>query len=281
MKEEQFLDRIKVFVFEAGRIALDSIDKSEPSLKADNSVVTKADKAISRLIREELSDLLQTSRHILIDEEDPDKARFLDLPLLKKAEYLWLVDPLDGTRNYANHMPNFAVSIGILKNLKPWIGAVYFPVLNELFFCDGEHAFFTENAFTTEEKTHPIRHVDQPISSHTFFLGIDKFFQDFAWDFKDCRLMIQACAAIDMCWPSVGRGCGSVLNCSLWDFAGAWPIAAKAGLQLRSLETGKILDSVDIDAFHKEKAPWRLKDYYILSSERNFPILKKKITRIQ
>ena len=281
MKEDTFLGRMKVFVFEAGRVALDSIGNSEPALKSDNSVVTKADQTISRLAREELSDLLQTSKHILIDEEDKDKAHYLDPALLKKADYLWLVDPIDGTRNYANRMPNFAVSIGVLKELKPWLGAVYFPALNELFYCDGERAFFVQDAFTAEESIHPIKPVDQNITSHSLFLTVDKFLNDFEWDFKDCRLMIQACAAIDMCWPSIGRGCGSILNCALWDFAGAWPIAIKAGLDLRSLTTGKVLDSLDLDVFDKETSPWRLKDCHILSSKRNFSILKNKITKIK
>ena len=281
MKEDTFLDRIKVFVFEAGHIALDSIDNSDPILKSDSSVVTKTDKAISRLAREEFSDLLQTSRHILIDEEDADRARYLDPSLLKKADYVWLLDPLDGTRNYANRMPNFAVSIGVFKEMKPWMGAVYFPALNELFYADGKHAFFVKDAFTTEESIHPIKPVDLQISSHSLFLTVDKIFNDFEWNFDDCRIMIQACATIDMCWPSIGRGCGSILNCSLWDFAGAWPIAIRAGLDLRSLQTGKILDSLDIEALDRKDSPWRLKDHYILSSKRNFPILKSKLTKIR
>ena len=74
MTSDLFLKRMLTFVFEAGKIALDLIEDSEPSLKADNSVVTKADTKISKLAREELSDLLISSQHLLIEEENADAA---------------------------------------------------------------------------------------------------------------------------------------------------------------------------------------------------------------
>ena len=53
-----------------GKIALDLISDSSPSLKKDNSVLTKADTAVSKFVYSALSDLLATSDHILIDEEN-------------------------------------------------------------------------------------------------------------------------------------------------------------------------------------------------------------------
>jgi fructose-1,6-bisphosphatase/inositol monophosphatase family enzyme len=92
--------------------------------------------------------------------------------------------------------------------------------------------------------------------------------------------MIQACATVDLCWPTIGRGCGAILKCSLWDFAGSWPIVQKAGLNLRSLKTGEILNEIKVEYFDNEEAPWKLKDFYILSSMRNFSIIKEKIAPI-
>ena len=280
MTSDLFLKRMLTFVFEAGKIALDLIEDSEPSLKADNSVVTKADTKISKLAREELSDLLISSQHLLIEEENADAARYLDQSLLNKAPYIWAVDPIDGSRNYANRMPNFGISIGLLKNLKPWLGVVYFPSLSELFYCDGENAFFVDRAFTTQEKKTPIRPQEQKITNSTIFLCIDHFSKYFRWDHKDCRMMIQSCAAIDMCWPAAARACGSILKCSLWDFAGGWPIAQKAGLHLMNFESGKIMDELDIRNFLSEKKSWKLRDFHLVCSQKNFPILKKKITKI-
>jgi len=50
-----------------------------------------------------------------------------------EAEYLWAVDPLDGTTNYTHQMPLFAVSIGLLHRMKPILGIVYNPFTNEFF----------------------------------------------------------------------------------------------------------------------------------------------------
>ena len=62
------------------------------------------------------------------------------------------MDPIDGTRLYANRMPTFGISLGLLKDLKPWLGVVYFPVLKELFYCDGKEAYFVQNAFSPNQR---------------------------------------------------------------------------------------------------------------------------------
>ena len=92
--------------------------------------------------------------------------------------------------------------------------------------------------------------------------------------------MVFAAAVCEFCWPAIGRGCGSLSKVNLWDMAGAWPIFKKAGLEMRALQTGQVLDGLSVDLFHTEEAmSWRFKDYYILSSERNFPILRSKLTQ--
>ena len=59
-------------------MALDLMGKGEPGLKKDQSVITLADKAISKLARARLSDFLQKPGHILIDEEDSNIIQYLD-----------------------------------------------------------------------------------------------------------------------------------------------------------------------------------------------------------
>lgn len=264
------------FTLEAGEIALKFWGKSKPSLKADRSILTLADKAISELAHHKLSKLLSSGEHILIDEEDPAIAQYLDKDILNRAKYIWSVDPIDGTRNYANQIPPFAVSIGLMKNLKPWMGVVYFPVLQELFYCDGKKTFFIERFGTKEQKKTLIKSVQKEVNGQTYFLITDHFFKRFDWDHKDCRVMIQSCAVVEMCWPTIGRGCGGLIKSSIWDFAGSWPIVRAAGMDLRSLRKGKRLDHLDINAFDP-KIPWRLNDFYVISNEKNYPILRSKI----
>ena len=139
---------MKQIAFMGGKIALELIGKSSFSLKPDNSVLTKVDTEISAIARSVLKDILAKPDHILIDEEDIENTKYLDQSYLETTPFIWTVDPIDGTRAFSNRMPNFGISIGLLKDLKPWLGVVYFPMLGELFYSEGKQSIFIRNAFT-------------------------------------------------------------------------------------------------------------------------------------
>ena len=280
--KEQFLNLMRQIVQEGGEIALDLLNDNKPTLKPDQSVLTETDTAISALTRRVLGDLLETKEHILIDEEDPRSVQHFDSHVLESTPYIWAVDPIDGTRNYANHVPVYGVSIGLIKNCKPWLGCVFFPALNELFYTDGNKAYFVKRPFCKDTETSEISFIDQEITQQSEFYLIEKFLKNFNWDYNLCHILIPACAVSDLCWPAIGRGCGCMFKAHLWDFAGSWPVFQKAGLELRSIESGTVLDTLNILHYMGvEGNVWRLKDHYILSSERNFGILRQNITKKQ
>jgi len=247
-------------------------------LKTDKSVLTKADVEISKLSRNVINDLLKTPDHILIDEENTQCAEYLDQSLFENTPFVWAIDPIDGSRAFSNRMPNFGISIGLLKELKPWLGLVYFPMFGELFCSDGKQSVFVQNVFTEHEETKLISPVDHQISSQSIFISNDSFFEKFDWDSSDCQLMNPLCAVLGLCWPTIGRGCGAFFGAHIWDFAGSWPIFLSAGLGLRSYQTGKEITQLDMELFARESEdPWKLREFYILSSEQNFSLLKGKI----
>ena len=268
------------FVREAGGIALELMGNSDPGLKKDRSIITLADKAISKLARAKLSDFLQKPEHILIDEEDPGAIGYLDQKRLDQSSFIWALDPIDGTRLYANRIPLFGISIGLIKDLKPWLGVVYFPMLKELFFCDGTEAYFVQDAFGPQESKIRIVPVDEVLSARSLFFCNDTFFDKFFWNTKDFHIMIHACAVVNLCWPAIGRGAGCFLRSHLWDFAGSWPIIRRAGMDLRRVSDGKVLDRVEAGLFTREPLSWHMKEYYLISSERNFQEILSKIGRI-
>jgi fructose-1,6-bisphosphatase/inositol monophosphatase family enzyme len=271
-----YLKRTIDMAKEAGRIAVSLIEKSDPSLKPDNSVLTKADTAVSRYIREALRDLLVKEGHLLIDEEDPENRRYYDDERLTRAPYVWIVDPIDGTRGFSNQLPTFGVSIGILKELKPWLGVVYLPGLRELFYADERGAVFVKEAFSARQQKKRILPVDQIITSQAVFFGNSEVVRDYQWNDHFCQILLSSCAVIDLCWPAVGRGCGCFFNSHLWDFAGSWPVFQAAGLELREIRSGKVLDRVTSDVFVAEGSrQWRVKEDYLLSSERNFAVIRE------
>lgn len=91
---------------------------------ASGDLVTEADlaseKAILEVLRREVPE-----HGILAEESGAHNAN--------QSEYLWAIDPLDGTLNYAHAFPFFCVSIGLLKHNTPILGVIYAPALNELF----------------------------------------------------------------------------------------------------------------------------------------------------
>jgi myo-inositol-1(or 4)-monophosphatase len=107
-------------------------EKSTPG-----DLVTEADKQSER----EIIEVLKTSypHHAILAEES-------GLHTLEKSDFLWAIDPLDGTTNYAHQFPFVAVSIALLHQGKPLVGVVYNPLLGELFTGGlGLGAFLNEN----------------------------------------------------------------------------------------------------------------------------------------
>lgn len=274
---EEYLRVMMDLVRDGGVIARDLISSSDPRLKADASVVTEADYRISALAAKRLEPFLNSGRHVLVDEEDPRCAAFLNESFLNEHPFVWSIDPIDATRAYSNGIPYYGISLGLLKDRKPWLGVVYFPSLNELFFCDGNEAYYVQHPFSGDEVRKKIEPRDDHLTSRSLFIATDEIMDSFSWSKKDCRVVVLAAAVCEFCWPSIGRASGSVSRVHLWDLAGSWPIFQRAGLQLRSLATGEVLDQLKVSAFEAEKTPWRLKDYYILSSEKNYPLFKERL----
>ena len=69
-----------------------------------------------------------------------------------EADWMWLVDPLDGTTNYLNHLDQFSISVALLYKGKPQFGAVYKPISSEFF-----HAFKGLGFFHNHKQLHPLK----------------------------------------------------------------------------------------------------------------------------
>ncbi|MGA8053662.1 MAG: inositol monophosphatase family protein [Burkholderiales bacterium] len=109
--------------------------------KADGSVVTEADLAAQRALGVRLEAILACP---LVGEEMHNIER--EAALADAAGTFWCVDPLDGTSNFANAIPFFAVSVALIENGRPVLGVVYNPVTDELF-----HARRNGGAFLGDE----------------------------------------------------------------------------------------------------------------------------------
>ena len=107
---------------QAGDVILSYYGNSDHKIKFDQSPVTVADLESSKLITTLLE--RETDYPVLSEES------VVDYKVRQSWDTYWLVDPLDGTKEFINHNPEFTVNIALIKNGRPVIGVVYSPVLN-------------------------------------------------------------------------------------------------------------------------------------------------------
>ncbi len=115
---------------DAGRELAERFGRAlEISNKGDIDLVTEADLAAERLIVERIRNYYP--RHAILAEESGASAHDLNA-----SEYRWIIDPLDGTTNYAHGYPCFCVSIALARGDELLIGVVYDPTRDELFAAE-------------------------------------------------------------------------------------------------------------------------------------------------
>ena len=110
---------------EAGKFVMNYFDKDFEVFSKDtkNNLVTEVDKGCQELIKNKISNRFPD--HSIIGEEDGDSS------ISNISKFTWVVDPIDGTTNFANGLPNFSISIGLLKNSEPIAGSIWIPWPNE------------------------------------------------------------------------------------------------------------------------------------------------------
>jgi myo-inositol-1(or 4)-monophosphatase len=120
---------------DAGRILADFMGRAKITHKGDINLVTEADLAAEKLIIERINSYYP--RHAILAEESGASNETAGQP----TEWKWIIDPLDGTTNYAHSYPCFCVSIALEHNGVVEIGVVYDPTRDELFATErGEGA---------------------------------------------------------------------------------------------------------------------------------------------
>ena len=101
-------------------------DRSAIAVKSPGQIVTQADLGSESIILQEIK--RNFPDHAILSEESGADGLV--------SEYLWVVDPLDGTTNFSFHNPLWSISIGVVKNGEIMLGVVYAPELGEIFVAE-------------------------------------------------------------------------------------------------------------------------------------------------
>ena len=119
----------------AGQKAIELRNKGlRITFKSDNSPVTNGDLEIDKLLKEKI---IQSTPNIPIISEET-----VNLNNNEKYKNFWLVDPIDGTKEYINNKDEFTLNASLIINLEPAIGIIYAPAKKRLFYSYGNGCSF-------------------------------------------------------------------------------------------------------------------------------------------
>ncbi len=146
---EEHIDYSIDVVRKAGDLLLELFENSltfEGKSKGVKDIVTEADLEAERLIKALLKDKYPEIR--VISEEADCDLEHSD----KGLGNAWVIDPLDGTRNFSIGNPNFVVSIGYVDNNGDFSGVIYYPVLDQIFVAVNGKAYLDGKEIHVNEK---------------------------------------------------------------------------------------------------------------------------------
>ncbi len=220
---QEFLAVAREAAFRAGRLLRENLNGTrEISYKGEINLVTEMDRLSERLAVETL--LSAFPGHGVMAEEE---TRIENGP-----DFVWIIDPLDGTTNYAHGYPNFSVSIGLEQSGEITLGVVYDPMRDELF-----SALKGRGAYLNDRPIH-VSHTDTLIHSllATGFPYDRVVSKENNLNYFNALLMASqeirrsGSASLDLCSVAAGRLDGYwELKLQPWDVAAGSLIVREAG----------------------------------------------------
>ncbi|MDR1425981.1 MAG: inositol monophosphatase family protein [Rickettsiales bacterium] len=262
----KFLDVTLDFLREAGKIAVDYQEHLVATLKPDKSIVTQADLEISKLFRVKIDSYIKQGNHDILDEEDlqsvPDFFK-------NRKEYVWVIDPIDGTNTYYHGFPLWAIAVSLYRNFKPLMGAIYMPITGDLIYSDGVKSFHRKNAFGDGERTVTLAAGEPAPLGKNIILSR-----------RCCDTTRRDYAVLDLysgyvmsIYTLTNRSLGQFFRNSskFWDVAASIAIARTMGICFRNLENDRDFEAIDPDAVELD---WSLRGVYLMCNPLFYERLK-------
>ncbi|MBN2283795.1 MAG: inositol monophosphatase [Deltaproteobacteria bacterium] len=162
-------------------------------------------------------------------------------PIRKGSSYRWIIDPLDGTTNFAHGFPQFCVSIAFEKEGRIILGVIYDPLLDELFIAEkGAGAFLNERRLVVSDT----KDLSKSLLATGFPYDIRTNPDNNINYFNELALKVQAIrragsAALDLAYLAAGRFDGFwELKLHPWDTAAGWLMVEEAGGIVTGIDGG-------------------------------------------
>jgi len=215
--------------------------------ESQSSIVTKADlksdSLIVKMVRERFP-----SHNIISEESGFSK---------KNSKYTWVIDPLDGTSNFASALPWFGILITLLENNTPIMAGAYLPIQDLLYFAGkGKGAFKNGKPFSMEKHSE--------LKNSLVAFSVDYTDNEFLFNqsisiykniVKTCRNIRSTNSLVDFLYVAEGKFGGCInLFTRIWDISGLGLILTEAGGVMKDINGEDIQFSLDKNIVEKNFA---------------------------
>lgn len=236
----------------AGQRAMEEINYAKSSIKNNNEMVTNADAACQKIIMDRVKETFPD--HGFLAEEGPDNKMTL-FPPRSGEPFWWIIDPIDGTNNYAHGILNFTVSIAVMYQDFPVAAVIFEPATDSMFSTvKGDDAQLNMSRISTS---------DESINEFAS-LGVDSHFKldrtDAIIEFmRETRFRNFGTTALHLAYVAKGSLIGSMTTVArLWDIA--------AGILLIENAGGIVTDTKGLPVFPVKVESYNKENYTILAA---------------
>ncbi len=214
------LDKVAYFTAQFGDVA--------SQWKFDGSRVTEADLHLSKVFSEVIGEAFPQDQFFSEELEHGEVA--IDV----KAGYSWLLDPIDGTNNFARSIPNCSISLALLKDGNPIYGYIYDHGTRKLIHGGVEQGLWVDDQLVKRKTTEQNRQsliASQTLATVEAMLDDDALRMEF-------KLRAFGSSAIHMAYTALGWLDGVIAHrVKAWDIAGGMPLLAAVGGSTRFFDT--------------------------------------------
>lgn len=227
--------------------------------KQDGSLVTEADSAMQQVMIDSLKQYWPDT--IVLGEEMTDEEQQQQLDTETRG--LWILDPLDGTTNFASGVPVFSVSVALIQNNEVVLGLIYDPNRDEVFSAiKGEGAWFNGKPLSCETERQRLKQCSAQID----FKRLSKSLRGhLCVEHPYASQRNFGSGALDWCWLVTARSQVYIHGGQkLWDYAAGQLILSEAGgvattfegepMFIRSLEPRSVMAAVNQSLYNELKA---------------------------
>ncbi len=195
------------------------VEKLQVSVKGPSDFVSSADRKTEKIIIDELTK--SKKEYSIITEESGNIVK-------DDSNNTWIIDPIDGTTNFLNGIPHFAISIALKSNNEIISGVIFDPIKNEMFYAEKNNGAYFNNQRIRVSKKKKIDHC-------LFGTGGKDSIK------TELNTRKSGSAALDMAYVAAGRYDGYFQNhLHIWDIAAGIILVKESGGSMNEVDLSKL-----------------------------------------